>query len=286
MLGFLYVPVVVSLMLSFEGCTPQTESVSLPVDTTTNFSASGVQEVPDRWWTVLDDQDLNVLVDSALSNNFNLKTAWQRLKAAQAIVDRKSSSFFPTLDATVEAEMSQYQTQFVQDQQLLLGLSSRYEVDLWGRIRSGVEAERYRKRATRSDYQTAALSLSAEIARTWYRLVEMQKQLELIRDQIETNEKVLRLLEARFGRGQIRSADILRQRQLLESTREQKISVETGIRVLKNQLAVLTGKSPQGADNLRTEDPPMRVREFQYSQFSILPVHWLPRCERHRFHPL
>jgi NodT family efflux transporter outer membrane factor (OMF) lipoprotein len=75
--------------------------------------------------------------------------------------------------------------------------------------------------------------------------MEAQNQLELVNNQIETNEKVLQLQETRFGSGQIRSADILRQRQLLESTREQKIAVESRIQVLEHQLAVLLGRSPQ-----------------------------------------
>src|SRR6056297_3586266 len=209
-----------ALLASLAGCTPQTQSVSLPVDTTQTFSDAGNQEVPERWWTVFGDEQLNVLVDSALTSNFNLLTAWQRLRAAQAVVDRESASFFPTLDASVQGEVSQYQSQFVQDQQLSLGLSSAYEIDLWGRIGSRVEAQRYREQATREDYQTAALSLSAEVARVWYQLVEARNELKLIRDQIRTNEKVLTLLESRFGSGQIRSVDILRQRQLLEATRE------------------------------------------------------------------
>jgi len=227
------------------GCTPQTRSVSLGVDTTQVFSNAGTQEMPGRWWTTFGDDDLNVLVDSALASNFNLLTAWQRLREARAVVDRESSSFFPTLDASVQGEVSQYQSQFVQDQQLSLGLSSSYEVDLWGRIRSRVEAQRYREQATRQDYQTAALSLSAEVTRVWYQLVEARSELALIRDQITTNEKVLTLLETRFGSGQIRSVDILRQRQLLESTREQKINAEARLETLKHQLSVLLGNPPQ-----------------------------------------
>ena len=128
-----------SLLFFMGGCTPQTRSVSLAVDTTQTFSRGGTQEVPVKWWRVFGDEDLNILVDSALASNFNLQTAWQRLREAQAVVDRESGSFFPTVDASVQGEISQYQSQFVQDQQLSLGLTSGYEVDLWGRISSRVQ---------------------------------------------------------------------------------------------------------------------------------------------------
>jgi len=238
------------------GCSPQTKSVSLPADTTFSFSAEGMEEAPGRWWTVFGDQHLNTLVDSALASNFTLQTAWQRLREAQAVVERESASFFPSLDASVQGEISQYQSQFVQDQQLSLGLSSGYEIDLWGRIRSGVEARRYREQATREDYMTAALSLAGEVTRVYYQLVETQSELALIRDQIRTNEKVLTLLETRFGSGQIRSVDILRQRQLLESTREQEINAEARREVLQHQLSVLLGNTPQGQPAAIEDDLP------------------------------
>jgi len=66
----------------------------------------------------------------------------------------------------------------------------------------------------------------------------------------------LRLLKARFGSGQIRSVDILRQKQLLESTREQKASLQAGVEVLENRLAVLTGQPPQKALDYRDDSLP------------------------------
>jgi NodT family efflux transporter outer membrane factor (OMF) lipoprotein len=232
-------------LLMMAGCAPKTQPVNIGIDTTEVFSATGQENAPKRWWTAFDDKQLNSLVDTALQSNFNLKTTWERLQAAQAAVDRQSSSFFPTIDASASGEVSKYQNQFIQNQSFRLGLSAGYEVDLWGRIQSRVEAERYRAKAAMRDYQIAAISLAAEITRTWYQLVEAQNQLELVNKQVETNAKVLDLIETRFGSGQIRSADILRQRRLLESTREQRIAAEKQVKLLEHKLAVLLGKTPQ-----------------------------------------
>ncbi len=84
-------------------------------------------------------------------------------------------------------------------------------------------------------------------------MAEAQKQLALVERQIETNQKVLDLLKNRFGTGQIRGVDILRQRQLLESTREQKSTAEANLKVLQHELSVLLGQSPQ--DTLRNISP-------------------------------
>ena len=224
------------------GCSSTPKEPNPPTDIPDEFSVSGTRKVPDRWWTAFEDEGVNSLVDQALASNFNLKTAWTRLREARAIVERESSRLYPHLDGLIQGEISRGDSGV--DERLRLGLTSDYEVDLWGRIESSVEAERYRARATLADYRTAALSLSAEVVRTWYQLVEAHNQYDLLTDQIETNQKVLSLLKTRFGSGQIRQADILRQEQLVESTREQRLATESRMQVLEHQLAVLLGKAP------------------------------------------
>ena len=236
------------LSISLLSCSPKTKLSNLPFQNLEAFSYSGEQEVSDRWWRSFEDQKLNILIDSALQSNFNLETAWLRLSEAQAVVDRESSIFFPDLEASVRGEINRPQLafqEFEQNRSVSIGLSSVYEIDLWGRIRSRVQARRYESDATLADYRAATISVSAEITRTWYQLVEAHNQLDLVEDQIDTNEKVLNLIKARFGIGQIRSVDILRQKQLVKSTQEQKILEESRIKVLENRLAVLTGRPPQ-----------------------------------------
>lgn len=231
-------------LLSFGGCSSQPIPVDVPIDSTATFSASGTRELPARWWTSFDDRQLEVFVDSALTANFDLRTAWERLQAARAVWDREASFIIPDISASSQSARNFPRPDFVGGENVQLNLSADYEVDLWGRIRSGIEAERWRANATLADYQASAISLSASITRTWYQLQEARNQIALVNAQIETNQNILELLEARFGGGQVRSVDILRQRQLIESTREQRISVEARAQVLEHQLLVLLGRSP------------------------------------------
>ena len=233
-----------SLPAALVGCSTSSET-SAPVEPPDSFSESGTQQVPDRWWTVFENDSLSAVVDTATAQNFTLRTAWQRLRAAQAVVDRESASLFPDLEASAGGDVSKAQSSSDVSETLSLGASSVYEVDLWGRIRARVEAEEYRADATRADYQAATLSISAEVVRTWFQLAEARSQLRLVEEQIATNTKVLRLLQNRFETGQIRSVDILRQRQLVESTREQRAIVESRMEVLEHQLSVLLGRPPQ-----------------------------------------
>lgn len=209
------------------------------------FSSSGQVGVPDRWWITFDDPGLTQSVEQAFAGNFTLAAALQRLGAARALARREASDLFPDVDGVADIASlfgpGDDRTVFT------WGLDASYQVDLWGQIESRVEAERLRAAATHADYHAIALTLSAEIARTWFSLIEARAQAALLEKQTETNRTGLQLQESRFGLGQTRSPDVLRQRQLVESTLEQEVIVQARIDVLEHQLAVLLGQMPQDA---------------------------------------
>lgn len=257
----LWLPLLSVLIFSLKSCAPKVGDVEVPVEEPTPFSETGTAIIPDRWWRSFDDPELNAVVDTALAENLGLAGNWQEFRAALASVRYESSFLWPEIGASAGASTERPQSEFTGGEDYSAGLSASYELDLWGRIRAGIQAEEFRAQATYYDYQSAAMTLSAETSITWYQLATAKKQLALINEQIETNEDIVRLIRARFAGGQIRAVDILRQQQLLESTREEKIFYETQVGLLRNELAVLMGKPPQNelevsADSL-PEMPPL-----------------------------
>lgn len=234
------------LQLSGVGCAGKESAVSLPTQAPPLFSEAGTAPLRDFWWTTFDDPQLDQQVDIALRGNFDLEGALQRILQAQAVARREASDLLPDVDGIALAESS-VRTDSPNAARWVLGLDASYQVDLWGEIGSRVDAQWLRASATEADLNVVALTLSADVARTWFALIEANAQIELLDEQIKTNLTGLKLQEARFGLGQIRSADVLRQRQLVESTREQRVVVMSRIEVLEHLLAVLQGQPPQEA---------------------------------------
>ena len=242
-------------------CAPKLQNVEAPIEQAEDFSFTGTEAIPEKWWTSFNDPVLNNLIDSALTENLNLAATWEQFMAAQAILRREKSSLWPDIELVARSAVSRPEPDFAGGENFQAGLAAAYEVDLWGRIRADIEAEEFRAEASFYDYQAAAMTLSAELSATWFQLLTFRKQLDLTNRQIETNEEIIRLIRARFTSGQIRAVDILRQQQLLESTRDQKIFFETQLRLLQNQLAVLLGRPPQNlsisAESNLPELPPL-----------------------------
>lgn len=227
------------------GCVSKHPSPEPPIDTTRPFSRSGQVAAPAEWWRKFEDPQLNALIEEAFAENLDLVAAWERLQAARAVARREASALFPDLDGFVTAETSRSDSESGGGDFFQAGLAASYEVDLWGRIRATVDAESFRADATHSDFQAAALTLSAEVAITWYRLVEIAQAEALLKSQIDANQKVLQSLIDRFQGGQVRGVDLLRQEQLLEATRERLILAESEREVFAHQLSVLLGRPPQ-----------------------------------------
>lgn len=228
---------------------------AIPLQIPPQFSASGVDPLPEKWWLAFEDPQLDALIEEGLGHNFSIRSAWDRLRQAQETAVQAGVSLFPT--ARYQAGATRNRREVSADTTYTTtysaGLMASYELDLWGRVRSTRQAALLDAQAARDDLAAAAVSLSAAIAQTWYRLIETRLQQSLLEEQRQTNEKVLEIVRLQFGQGQGTAADVLRQKQLVESTRGQLIEVQKAGVLFEYQLAVLLGRPPT-ANSVAVQD--------------------------------
>lgn len=228
------------------GCGSKSKTVAPPVALPDRFSAGGVQPLPEKWWQAFEDPKLNELIEEALDGSFTIRSAWDRLSQAEQIAVQAGAALLPGADYQAGVSRSRLEvsedTDYTTD--YALGLAASYEVDLWGRVRSAQQAAVLDAQAAYEDLAAAAVTLSANVASTWYQLAEAKKQETLISIQLETNQKVLEIITVRFRKVQAGAADVFRQRQLVESSRGQLIRIRETIVLLQHQLSILLGRNP------------------------------------------
>jgi len=235
----------VALLIS-TACTPALPPPERPLTGDRTFSEAGEIPRQERWWLLFGDATLTRLIDQAHRDNLTLQIAWNRLDSTAAIMRKSRSGFFPTLDLQASATTSRTETAGtrVDTDQYGVGLAASYELDLWGRVRAEYNAADFSYRATAEDLRTAYQSMTAEVAATWYRLVEQYGQQEILRQQLDINSKTLELIDLQFRTGKVGIADILQQKQLIERNRGELAQVAANITVLANSLAVLLAREP------------------------------------------
>jgi len=91
----------------------------------------------------------------------------------------------------------------------------RWELDLWGRLSSARKARKLQLEASVEDWLDARLLLSTAISENYFEIKEQQRQLEVLQEQIEINESLLKLTSLRFGQGQSSIVDVLQQQEQL-----------------------------------------------------------------------
>ena len=233
-------------LLSAAGCSQKTAQVTIPVVLPSAFSQSGAETRIDKWWLAFEDPILNHLVEQALSDNFSLKSSWEKLNQAKAVYEKSRASLIPELDGELGGSFNETgtDTNTTRSDKLILGLSAQYEIDLWGKIDSSIDATHMDLKATVADLDAAGMTIAATVAETWYRLVQQNSSIRLLEAQIATNEKALQVILAQFRTGQVPMADVLQQRQLVESKMGEILKLLSEQKQSEHQLAILTGTAP------------------------------------------
>ncbi|MGB0372422.1 MAG: TolC family protein [Opitutales bacterium] len=242
-----WAPLIMGAALMLGACTSPDISLEPNIQLNPSFSTGGDQPITDHWWEELETPELSAHIEAALDTNLSIEAAWQRLKAAEALAKRSEASRRIDVDGDLSAR---YRETDASDGAITgnRNLAARYEIDFWGRIEAEVEAQRLQSQVAFEDAETLTLTISSEVALAWLSLTESQLRKRLLENQLGINENIEKILLARFSSGQIDSADVLRQRQLIESTKQQLIGAEERIQLSYNRLQVLKGASPGAPD--------------------------------------
>jgi NodT family efflux transporter outer membrane factor (OMF) lipoprotein len=216
----------------------------LPVPLPSSFSRTGPEPVKATWWLSFHDPELDSLINRAFSTNFTLRMAKNRLLAARSAARQAGALLTPLVTGQAKAGTRHDYTRDNSTDSFHLSLAASYEVDLWGRLAAARDAAALEAEASLADMQTAAVSIAAEIAKTWYTIVETKMQLDLLQKQHETNSRVLTLITSRFRAGLAGAPDMLQQRQLVESTTEELAVMRRTLALLEHQLSLLVGEIP------------------------------------------
>ena len=203
------------------------------------------------WWTIFHDPELNQLEPKVAAENQNLKAAEARIREARALSQFNRSNLSPTIGtspAAIGERESANRPYFTStssntaDTQLPLDLN--YEIDVWGRIRHGVNAAREEAQASAADMQTALLSLQAELAMDYFEARSADAEEKLLQDTVKDYEDAYRITNNRFEGGVAPQSDVDQARTQLEAARVEVSDVTLVRAQYEHAIAVLLGQPP------------------------------------------
>lgn len=224
-----------------------------------NGGAASVSDlpVPGEWWRLFGSAELNRLVAQALESNQELRGALARVETARALVGVQQADWFPQLSMK-NAMNYEHLSQNSFGANLPAGvplpsLERRrfqnlfelgWELDLWGRVRRGVEGARASQIAAVETLAAQRLSLAAEVARLYFLAHSLDRQMQVVSETFEWRAEAVKLQESRFKGGLANEMDVARARTELELSRNDLAVLERQRGNAENALAVICGQIP------------------------------------------
>lgn len=218
-------------------------------------AAAGAR-LPDDWWKLFNDRELNRLIDRSMAANTDLAAAKARVETARALVGLDRARMFPRLDLNGSAGISRASQDTVYERLppgIAIDLESEryrgtfdlsYEPDLWGRNRRLLEASSAEAAAAEALFDAQRLGIATEVARQYFLICGLDVQEAVIQDTIKSRQDTLGLQQSRLDAG---LADGLAASQALtelELAKNDLALVQRQRGAAENALAVLCGSAP------------------------------------------
>lgn len=214
----------------------------------------GEFKVPERWWNVFADAELDRLEARVVIDNQSLKAAEAQYRAARAAVASASAARLPSV--TGAADTSRGRSAGVTANSFGLSASATWEIDLWGRVRHSIEVAQARAEASASDLAAARLSTQALLAQTWFQLRASDLQRQLLQRTLSVDARFLQLTRDRHDAGVASGLDVAQAETQLGSARTQLSEIELQQAQLAHALTALLGGKDVQAD-AATSLPPV-----------------------------
>ena len=206
-----------------------------------------------RWWEIFSDPELNALEEQVGVSNQNIAQAEAQFRGARAAVRLARADLFPTVAASASAARSRAaagssasssSTKTGPTTSYALSGDFSYEVDVWGRVRRGVESSVAGAQASAADLETVRLTMHAELALDYFELRGVDTQKQLLDASVAAYDKALQMTMNRFHQGVVSGVDVAQAQTLLETTRAQATDLGIARAQLEHAIATLIGKAP------------------------------------------
>jgi len=199
------------------------------------------------WWKFYTDSTLCSLIKSALENNRDLLNAAAKVEEVRNMYGIHRLNYLPEVSGVVGAshETNRYNgIATTKDPEYDLKMTVGWEVNLFGAMSWAQKSSLARYEATMDDYHAMRMTLVAETASAYFRLMALKNELSIVRQTLETREESLNQARIRFEGG-LTSETVYQQAKVeYASTAALVPNLEKQVKVANNAITLLIGEFP------------------------------------------
>jgi outer membrane protein, multidrug efflux system len=246
-------------------------------------ASKGSEVIKLDWWTEFGDLYLNKLIEKAISDNISIQVAAARAAEARGGVEIAKAGSLPRIDASGKVEggvggkfggetttppsaqgvlltvpgrgttpaiirplgtpnKPESTSPFVTDE---IGIFLSWELDLWGKLEKGIEAQQAAYQASESDWRGTWLIIVSEVANKYFLIRQFDEQIAQQRKSLEAAQQILAAYRAEARGGLKPETDVLAQQAEINALQTQLLDLQLKRTLAENELATLVG-TPAG----------------------------------------
>lgn len=206
----------------------------------------------DNWWHRLGDPVLDSLINIGEKNNYDVLEASHRIVMAKEAIKSVQAGYYPTLSLQGGWNKERYTTDIFS-----LGINMNWQIDVFGKVRAKASQQKALYSATRAEYAATMVTLCANIAKAYINLRTWQAQWQVANEHIESQQKIVKITEARHEAGLASMLDVTQARIVYYSTKASMPQLEASITTTINSIAVLLGVYPREIASMLSQPRPL-----------------------------
>ena len=207
-----------SVALLTSACTPVGPNYKRPdVSVPSNYKFSSIKNGKkaakrERWWTVFNDSTLNGIMKDVRSSNQEFKAAYARFQQSRSNIKTANAQNRPSVSSSPSIQRrstsAELNFQRFTTTEFILPIDASWEIDLFGRIRRNTEATIVDSQASAEELNNIKLTLEADAAVRYFTIRGLDKEIDIVSDEIDGREKNLLVIEDRFSVGAVSKLDV------------------------------------------------------------------------------
>ncbi|MGD1094894.1 MAG: efflux transporter outer membrane subunit [Bryobacteraceae bacterium] len=221
----------------------------LPADQAASFAEL-------KWFEIFKDDQLQSLIRTALTQNYDLRDAVARVEAARASLGMTRSDQFPQFGAGGSVEINRLSRDgatplpaaFLPSQNRNFGTATlnllSFEVDIWGKLRRATEAARANLLSAEENRKAVVTTLVSDVATAYLSLRALDYELEISEGTLQTREESLELTKSRQSGGVSTLLDLRQAEQLVDTAAQTIPGIQQQIEQTENQIKLLLAENP------------------------------------------
>ncbi|GAL62497.1 RND efflux system outer membrane lipoprotein [Algibacter lectus] len=228
-----------------------------------NQSLDTINTASINWKNYFTDPNLTALIDTALANNQELNMMLQQINLAKNEIKARKGEYLPFVNAYAGAEVEKV-GEFTRNgaveknlkvheedafpeplQDYSIGLSASWELDIWKKLRNSKKAAVLEYLSSVEGKNFMITNLVAEIANSYYELMALDNQLDIINQNLELQQNALSMVKIQKEAARATELAVRRFEAEVLKNQSSKFDIQQNIVEVENAINFLVGRYPQ-----------------------------------------